>query len=96
MALHDRHAARHENGTTSAVGSTFEHTRRRVRDAVEAVWADGVSRGCAIVAVVSLWFGVTLVERLFVAPFAAAACVLWLRRHHRAAAADALEDDDWF
>jgi hypothetical protein len=67
------------------------------KDLIAAVWADRLSRACAIVGAASLWLTVTLTEPAFVAPLLGAVFALWYLRGHRASLREVGdEDDDWF
>jgi hypothetical protein len=64
------------------------------RDHFRMVWDDRLSRLCLVVAAISLWLTVTLVEPSFLAPLLAAAAGLWSRRSRRAPLTG--EGVDWF
>jgi hypothetical protein len=71
--------------------STSESLRQEVRTA----WADRVSRSCLVLAAVSLWLTLTLLEPAFLVLFVAAAASVWSRRGRIPAPASPGLDDSF-
>lgn len=83
MARNDSHAAK------------LDDLLARSKDLITAVWADRLSRVCAVVGAVSLWLTVTLTEPVFALPLFGASFGLWFLRGHRALRCVVVDDDDW-
>ena len=68
----------------------------RSKGLLSAVWADRLSRVCALAGATSIWVTVTLTEPAFVVPLLAAAFGIWFLRGRRAELREAaVDDDDW-
>lgn len=96
MAREEGHAARRKARQASVVGVLSEQRLQWSRDVTAAVWADPLSRSCALVGAVSLWLTVALTEPAFLAPLLGAATGVWFLRGHRALSREVVDDDDWF
>lgn len=68
-------------------------TRHPIGVLLRLMWKDRASRGCLVIAALSIWLTVTLVDPTFLLPLLASATALWFLHHRRPFPES--DPDDW-